>query len=795
MSTPHIVQRSWALLGAATALTLAGCPGTGPDDPPPHASGFGEDTDGPGDTDDPTAGADSTDGPVDPTNAGDDGGEPPPPEAELCDAGDEAWVKRAIPFIQGRKPEGIREVRMLVSAIEQLDDAGLPGRARVAEALAQGDLYLDRWRNYYYTQLKVHRRGDQRNSECYGDLTALSLDSELAEAIRGSRADDPPQYQNFTMADVVISSLRLDDISPAYSADLFARMGAPITGGNVTREEIELTNRAYYGKLFESQYLGRTTECLQCHTTGWSTTDAADPATDRHWPVYEGNYFELAAYGEFDMTNPLSEDDVHSLFRHAGFVDFSWCNDNNPGCNPAGAIGVQAFGLDFNCGLFRTDAYEDPVISIDGVPYMSGAFPEGAGANLFDVEPRFRDGLETLASAGVSSDDVGNLDDPNVGMAFLFAMNQANEMWKEGMGYSLTVANRFPRNAAQRDTLAGLTEAFFNSHYSVRTLVTEVATHPYFNQAPPDSCGASTPYHMPAVFDPFTKTATDPQQQGNGVGDMLHRYSAWVLLQSAMRSMWWDLPQQFGTTTSYAFLVPYTANTPEQVGSVNQNVNPHYPIGQQGAYGLCGAGFFGPCIDAPNDYELMRDLGIFINPSEGGFNGIDFNGLLHWESELASGLDPQLGGPCTGPLVQGCAPADFATALVDAAMAEPGALMRDLAVALKDRLIAEPELGSDAELEIIEAIMGASLDETVADVGQAAALDAVRRYAGVLLNTPQFMLDGVPSAPQDPAADPAVVVPGTSTADLCTYFSNLASQAASWSELTVGCDSDGITVQ
>ncbi len=789
MSTRRIVH--FLVLGSA--LPLLGCPSTNPGDPPPHASGFGEDTDGTADTGDATEGVDGTadDGPIDPTNAGDDGGEPPPPEGELCDAGDEAWVKRAIPFIQGRKPESIREVRMLVSAIEQLDAQGLPGRQRVAEALAHGDLYLNRWRNYYYTELKVHLRGDQRNGECYADLTALSLDSELAETIRNDRADDPPQYQNFTMADVVFSSLRLDDISPAYSADLFARMGAPITGGNVTRQEMELTNRAYYGKLFESQYLGRVTECLQCHTTGWSTTDAANPDIDRHWPVYEGNYFELAVYGEFDMSNPVSEDDVHAIFRHAGFVDYSWCSSNNTDCNPAQAIGQQAWGLDFNCGLFRTDGYVDPVVDNTPTPYMSGEFAQGSGANLFDLEPRFRDGLETLAASGVSSDDVGMLDDPNVGMAFLFAMNQANAMWKEGMGYSLTVANRFPRNAAQRDTLAALTEAFFNSHYSVRTLITEVATHPYFNQAPPDRCGASTPYHMPALFDPFTKSATDPQEQGNGVGDMVHRYSAWVLLQSAMRSMWWNLPQQFGPSYNYAFLVPYIADNP----GAPPYVNPHFPVGQPGTYGLCGAGFFEPCVDAPNNYELMRDIGIFINPSEGGFNGVDFNGLLHWEAELASGLDPQLGGACTGPIGQECSPNDFATALVNEAMSEPGATMYDVAAALKDRLIAEPVIRNSAEIDVIEAIMGAGLDEAVTDVGAGNVLQGVRRYAGVLLNTPQFMLDGVPSAPQDPDQDPVVIVPGTTTAELCAGFSALASQAASWSELTVGCNADGITVQ
>jgi hypothetical protein len=293
---------------------------------------------------------------------------------------------------------------------------------------------------------------------------------------------------------------------------------------------------------------------------------------------------------------------------------------------------------------------------------------------------------------------------------------------------------------------------------------------------------------MPAVFDPFTKSATDPQEKGNGVGDMLHRYSAWVLMQSAMRSMWWDLPDRFGPTTTYAFLVPYTANTPEQVGSVSF-VNPHL------GFGLCGAGFFEPCADAPNNYEFMRDLGIFINPSEGGFNGVDFNGLLHWEAELASGLDPQLGGPCTGPLGQGCAADDFAVSAVDAAVAQSGTLMWDLAVALKDRMIAEPTIANDAELAAIENIMGAALDETVSDVGAEAALVGARRYAGVLLNTPQFMLDGVTSAPQDPADDPVLVVPGTSFQQLCDHFASLAAQSDSWSDRTVSCSASAITVE
>ncbi|MCH9686007.1 MAG: hypothetical protein K0V04_31520 [Deltaproteobacteria bacterium] len=776
---------SLALL-AATALASTACrePDQGP---PPHDSSFDE----------------SGDGNSDPTNAGDDGNEPEPPEAELCDAGDEAWVKRAIPFVQGRKPESIREVRVLVSAIEQLDAQGLDGRRLVIHGLAQGEVYFDRWRNYYYEQFKVHRRGDQRNGSCYDRITMAAQGPELAETIRNSAPTDATMYTDVSMQDVLLSSLQLDDITPAYRADMFARMGAPITGGNVNREEIEATNRTYYGKLFDGQYLGRTIECSTCHTTRWSITDDANENIDRHFPVYEGNHFEHAVYGEFGMDDPLDENDVHALFRHSGFVDYSWCNDQSPDCNVANAVGQTVFGMELNCGIFRADNFDDPFVDLEEfVPHMAGEFDQGNDATLFELDPRFRAGLDALANSGVSANGDGALDDPNVGLAFLFSMNQANEMWKEAMGYSLTVANRFPRNAAQRDTLAGLTEAFFNSRYSVRALIAEVALDPHFNQAPPDTCGTSTPYHMPALFDPFTKSASDPQQRGNGVGDMLHRYSSWVLIQSAMRSNWWALPQRFGPTTTYGYLpamITSIDGVPAAPGEPGveppPNVNPHIQVDTGTPYGLCGSGFYPPCIDSPFNYEFLRDMGVYINAGEGGSNGVDFNGLLHWEEEVARGVDPMLQGECTGPLGMGCAGQDFAATLAAAAAGTAGATVFDLASAIKDRFITEPEIYNDAEVLTIEALMGVTLDVPLSQVPLESIDGISRRYIGVLLNTPQFMLDGVTSAPQDPAADPIIVVPGTSTAELCMNFVGLVAESAEWSAISVSCGGDGITVQ
>lgn len=787
MTTRTPIRTLHLLLGPMLLALACGGDG-GQDPPPPTTSGFDSGGDGDGDGD---GTADDT-GPVDPTNAGEDGGEPPAPGEELCDAGDEAWVKRVLPFIQGRRAEGMREVRILASAVQQLDAMDLDGRYLVAKALASGDLYIERWKTYFFERLRVSRSGDRRNYFCYGRTTDLATDPDLAAAIRDSDPRDPPAFEEFTMADVMYSSLYLDDVSPAFRADTFARMAAPVTAGNVTPEELEITNRTTYGKLFEGVHLGRTTECLQCHTTRESVTWAADVDDNRHWPVRPDAHFEHAAYGEFDMSAPLEDPDVHALFRHAGFVDYSWCQN---GCTLAArdaAPGIEPWGLEGNCGIFRTDHVQGDGIGLNNEPYMAGEFPDGSLATIFDLDPRVRDGLDALASDGVDASG-GALGNPNVALAFLLAMNTADDMWREAQGYRLTVANHFPRNTRQQEILQALTEAFYSSHYSPRELIAAIVTHPYYNQAPPSECGASSPYHLAAVYDPFTKGATDPQQRGNGVGDMLHRHSAFVLLDSTAQALWWEKPERFGPATEGAYLPVHLPPGSPDVAAYIPHIDPDTGQNLQ----CCGAGYCGGevCDDAPPNVDFLRDTGIFLNDSEAGFNGVDFNGLLHWEDEVAGGEDPQLGGDCTGPLGGSCADTDWVAQLALEAGDTPEALMWDLAVAIKDRLIAEPSIYGDAEIAAIEGVMGESLDDTVASVGVADAEAAARRYVGLVLNTPQYMLDGIVSRDQQPDMDPVLVVNGTTSGWVCQYFADLAAASPDWSGLSVSCGGDSITVE
>jgi hypothetical protein len=663
---------------------------------------------------------------VDSGNPGSDDGDPGPPGEgiELCDAGDEAFVKRLVPFVHGRKPEGMREVRLLVQMIEQLDARGEDGRRIVARGLANGEIYLERWKTYLYDRLRVNRTGDRRNERCYDVRTAQADTVDLAVHIRDNAAD-VPFAEAWYVGDAIESALRLDDLTPAYRADLFARMSAPIIAGNVTIEELEVMNRANYGQTFETTFMGRKTECLPCHRTEFSVTYSASESSNRHWPI--PGHFELAVYGP--NAEAAAEAPTHAVFRHVGLLggpDLAW-------------------NMRFECGTFTFAPGED---LLGHVPYLAGDFgadapPFGMGANVFHLDQRLQGAFERLRTQGLALEDDMSVADQPRAMAYLIAMNLANEAWEEATGHRLVVANNFPRNRHQRDILQQLTESFVNEGFSLSALIAGIVTHDTFNQAPPDTCNASSPYHLPPVFDPFTPSSTDPNERLNGVGDMVHRHAPFVLLDSVSQAMWWDRAQRFG---------------PDQ-GQI-PNVN-------------CGAGTFPPCDEAPVGVDFLRDVGVFLNDSESGFNGVDFNGLLHWEQELAPGVDPLLEGDCTGPLGGGCATADWIVALVDLAADTPGTSMADVIVAVKDRLITEPTLYGEAEEAMLAAVAGVSLDASVADVGAAEAEQAARRVAGLLMNTPQFLLAGVPSRDQDPAEDPVLVVPGTSTAELCAYLAPL----------------------
>jgi hypothetical protein len=660
------------------------------------------------DTDAPTTGGNN-----------DDGGEPMPPgdAAEDCDAGDEAFVKRLVPLMQGRKPEGMREVRLLVSMIGQLDALGVDGRAVVARGLASGDLYLRRWRTFIWEQLRINRIEVKSNYSCYSVANGPNASPDLAAFIRDNAALNTTFGAKFSMADVMESALRLDDLSPIYRADLFARMARPLQGANISEEEFEVNARSNFGEIFESAYLGRRSSCLECHNSEESVTYNPDPKLNHFWSI-PGN-FERAIYGD---AKGRPEEELYAAFRVTGFL--------------VDQGGSKPWGMS-SCGGFDPGRNGD-ILSDKG--YLGGDLP--AGQNLFDVDPLLKSGFASLSADGLTLED--NLAvAPDQALAYLTATNLVNNVWKEMLGYPLTLAHNFPRNEKQREILQTLTETFVAEDYSLRALLTEIALHPYFNAEAPDLCDTSTAYFMQPVFEPYAPTSADPDHRGNGVGDRVQRFSAWVLIESAMRSMWWALPVRH----------------------------------------VSGQDDF-PALD------FLRDQGIFIKDAQNGFNGVDFNGLLSWEDRVATGNDPNLGGPCTGPLGQDCAMYEWIELMLVEASKTPGTTIRDLASAIKDRLIAEPTIDDEAELAAIAAVMGLDPATKMSEVDTGTLEQATRRFVGLILNTPQFMLSGVPSRDQDPANDPKFAVPGTDTAALCDQLAPaVLADTYKWS-----CGPDGVMI-
>lgn len=735
--TKHANLRALAatLLLATTACgdDTAASPGTTDSD-----SGFTGGTGGSDPTGDGPGGSDPTGSADTDANPGTDDGEPPGPgeEAELCDAGDEAFVKRLIPLVHGRKPESIREVRLLVSIIEQLDMKGVDGRRAVAMGMLRGDAYLDRYKDYLYEELRVNLSGDRRNETCYDLQGDEAASADLAAWIRDNPVTAQYPGELFWMPDVTFSALRLDDMSPLLRAETFARLSAPFIAGNVTDAELEDMRVAHYGRLFESTMLGRTTDCLECHRAEFSVTDSAEAAFDRHYPL--PGYLELGAYGP-DAAE-ASQHRSYAIFRYQGFAEGQVDTLVNGGVSGGN---ITPFGLGYSCGGIDLSP-NDSLLGWDG--YLMGDY--AVDDTLVALDAQMRTGFDSLRNGGL--DIAGDQSvDPAAAGAYLMSMHMANRMWTHALGFPLQVANGFPRNADQRDILEALTDGFVATEFSLRNLIADIATHPYFNQSPPDTCSASTPYNMPMVFEPFARESSDPSMQANGVGDTVHRYGARVLLDSIAQSMWWNKPDVFG---------PETDEIP----------------GAFGEPGGCGANMPDvPCVDAPEDATVLRDVGAFLSDSDSGFNGTDLLVMLRLENDFGQGTDPGLHGACTGPLGATCANADWLTQLIDAAEGNPETLMYDVAAAVKDRMITDPAIAEGAETAALETLMGVSLSDAVSDVGAGAAEQGARRLAGMLTNTPQFMLAGVPSPDIDPADDPVLVVPGTSTQDLCEYLAPL----------------------
>ena len=552
--------------------------------------------------------------------------DPPEPDPEMtelgaaCEASDQAFLRRIFLAILGRRPWGQGELiaveATLAGVRAETGDDPPAARRVVVRALMQEPAFRQRWADFFMDTLKVSRSGPKSLEACYGAPSAEPFDAgELARFVRDHDAESrEAPTPGFSMNELVRSALELDDLSVIYRAHLFAMMSKLLTG-NASANEVELARRNDFGAAFEQVYTNRNLECLPCHNSDYSVTQDPDPELNRFWPV--PGSFERALFGAPSGSHPAEEaaqsgSDLlrsRSMFRATGVANGS----------------LAPFGWDARrCGAFDVPSTDDPI----GVDTYFGSV-RGRRASVWDLERSLRRGVDVLALAAdpavppPENAEPWDFADPDVAFAYLVGLNIVERVWNETVGTNLTIAHHFPRTSVQRDLLLSLTNAFVKSHFSLKSLLLDIASQPVFNQLPP-SAGCEEAYPLPRVFDAWTEAEELPAMRGNSLGDAVFPLSPRVLRRSLHTALGW----------------------PEY---------PEYP-------------------DAGSSEEsLQLALGFSLRDSEPGQRALDFQGRLAWEAAY---------GACT-PL----APEDFVSGLAEAALASEAATVREAVAVLKDRLL------------------------------------------------------------------------------------------------------------
>ncbi len=656
----------------------------------------------------------------------------PPHTWTECQASDQAWVRRALFALAGRRGASQAEINAWEDAIKAIrkadreaaggfsdvgatlppDGSDLENAKRlVAKAMMDESAYRERWSDFLLEALHINRIEIKSQDQCYGPPKSDAVDDgSLAAWVRDNdpSANTPP-LTSFNMGQLLSSALRLDDLSVVYRGNLFAMMHQPIGGANVDFEAMERIRRQDFGAVFSTAYIHRDLVCLNCHNSEFSVTFDQDPAKNRAWPV--PGLFEVALYGSSNGRHPAAEamtkgsDELRavSMFRYSGVAD---------------GFGQRPWGWASSCGRFSQPQSDDP-LKIDAYFGSIRSTPDqpnrGLRASIWDVERALHRGVDLLAAHGLQRGKDGALADPDEAFAYLVAENIVEKVWDEVVGHRLTIANYFPRNEPQRDILMGLTEHFVASHFSLQTLLLDILAHPAFNLKTPDEgCGAA-PYELPPVFDPWTISEADLGKRANSPADGVFAISSRPLVRSLHRAMGW----------------PYVSEYPQS--------------------------------DDAESFQVA--VGFFVKDADPGFRGLDFQGRLTWETRYGNCADLSGGN-------------DYIAKLAAQAQAT-GATVGDAVLALKDRLLGDPTVDA-AEKPDLEALIGAPFGST----DLSTLPQKLRVACGAFVSTPQFMLGGV--VPKDTRDVPKLTPPEAAYDVTCNRVSQYVVSAGAPYTVTCG---------
>jgi hypothetical protein len=630
-------------------------------------------------------------------------------DTPLCDAGDEAFIRRLLPQLWGRHPRSVREVDLLMQIIEQSD------RATLVNAMMDSPLFVVRWSEVLKDMLQINRIGERSGRGC-GMGEPVDLDEvqgpvfsgSLAAVVRDTSPLDEATRTRWTIHDLATSAIELDDLSPLFRVHLFSQMGSKVV--NLDNPGANIAWRGVYRDIFERSYLNRRVACLPCHNSEYSVTDDSDPSLDRTWQV--PGYFERALFGN---SGGRPEQDLGAFFRIEGVLAMEFFPE---GVTPALfwdlGEGYNPWGMSDYCGAFiHPDEIEPDPEGWAGYFIQEAIEPP----SIWLLERLLRNGFDRLRDGGLSLADDKSVDGEEA-FAWLVSMSTAETVWAEVMGRPLTVAHFFPRNRYQRDLLQYLTEVFVEESFSLKSLVAAVVLHPYFNPGMPEQCdGLESPYYLAPVFDPWVVEHEIEALRLNNPGDALERLPPRALITSVTEALDWP------------------------------DIDPLiYDISME--------------IDHEEDARLVLaqsleiDIGIFLMDGETGFRSSNFGAGMAWEDVV---------GRCVNPFPEeGVQSVDWIDRLLSEAPQD--ASLDDLSLALKDRLVARPDLSDPSERALVEALLQYPLETPLSTLEDADS--TLRRLCSALLNSPDFLLAGAPGV-ELVGSETAIVPSGSSSQELC----------------------------
>lgn len=679
------------------------------------------------------------------------------PPAPPDDAGNENFVIKAMIVLTGKRPKGAEEVDVLA------DLSALLGRKWVVRMLMERPEFEEQWTHHLVDYMRVQRGGRRSQpAGCFAEPLYVNAEGKpisdqgvIAQVIRdnppnvavpGTNAllslqaeQAAPETAAYNVNDVIRSSIRKNDLSPILSAYVFpfAARGVTSLGGE--------SGRLVQGDVFNDTFLHRNTMCMSCHTASFSVSN--EPGWVRTWAI--PFLTENGVYGD-NFPNPTkTRKGISPIFRQ----DIALADDET--ADPT----LRPWGMKAACGRYRTNfaglgAITPVITNSDGDetevdPYFAGV--TGTRIGVGDMVAAYRSGYQKIKQDGISITGQTATDlyltPPDESLAYMVASTLSMFVWETVMGEPLTIANYYARTESQMMMRWHLTHFFVADGFNLRGLLERILLSDYFNRRAPLYSQQDVPYHLPLILNPWIQTVACPSEDDvpphvseaaygeacrNGRGAVVHRWRSRTLLSTIGHALGWSQPDIYAPTSGFP------------------------------------------------DINLARFTGQYHHDLDAGNKSVIFQGLLGYESvvgacEKTTGSEPDWIDHLLGVVQPGGGNG-------------PPPRLQDLVLAVKDRLIQYPVLGSypppegdgtpnaflpgatkvattgKSEAQVIADLFGASLNTHAFKVDGLET--GLRRYCGVLLKSPQFVLDGPRPPMPDYRPEFRVCLPGQP----CTYF-------------------------